>query len=138
MVQNSVLYQSSCKFCLHLYLGSVAQLPERDLLHTIAVYIVHSLAVKKESLSEFCVRFQVFCDVQCCHVGSVAGSLQQRLYHFHCANRIPRAHPRGGGGLPGCNPRPNHAKLKFNKHIFCRYYDIKNIYGVSPSSKISR
>jgi hypothetical protein len=38
-----------------------------------------------------------------------------------------------GGGLQRGSP-PN---LKFNKHRFCRGYDIKKFYVISPSSKIS-
>jgi hypothetical protein len=40
-----------------------------------------------------------------------------------CRTYPGRAH-RKDGGPPGCSP-PKPPKLKFSKHRFCRYYDIK-------------
>jgi hypothetical protein len=42
---------------------------------------------------------------------------------------------RGGGCQAVAPPKP--PKQKFNKHRFCRDYDIKRIYVISPSSEIS-
>jgi hypothetical protein len=54
-----LLYQSSWKFCGHVYLGFAALLPEHHLLHTV-VHILHWLVGRKQSPSKFCVCIQTF------------------------------------------------------------------------------
>lgn len=51
----SVLYQSSWKFCLYLYLGLAALLAEH-LLHAVTVHLLHSLMGRNQSPSKFCVH----------------------------------------------------------------------------------
>jgi hypothetical protein len=39
------------------------------------------------------------------------------------------------GGAAGLQPPPNPPKLKFKKHRFCRYDNIKKFYVISPSAE---
>jgi hypothetical protein len=83
----SVLHQSSGKFCVYLYLGFAALLPEYH-LHAFVVHVLHSLVGRNQSLSKFYVRSQMFCDVELCEVDIAVGITPQQPCHFHRRNRI--------------------------------------------------
>jgi hypothetical protein len=82
----SVLHWLSCKFCVYLYLGFNALLPECHNFHTIVLHVLHSLMQRSQSPSKFYVCSQMFCNVEFCEVDIIASITPQQPYHFHMAN----------------------------------------------------
>lgn len=70
IISVSVLHQSSWKFCTYLLLSFAS---EYHLRYSVLVHVLHSLVGRCQSPSEFCVRYQIFCNVQSCQVSIVAG-----------------------------------------------------------------
>lgn len=57
------------------------------------LHVLYSLVRRNQPPTKFCVYSQMFCDVEFCEVGVVAGIPQEQPNHFHWRNRIRNASP---------------------------------------------
>lgn len=55
-----------------LAIGFAVLLPQCRLIHTLTLYVLHSLVGRNQFPSNFCVQSKIFCSMEFCEVDIVA------------------------------------------------------------------